>query len=115
MKALKTLVLMAVAFVAGGYAGSWYTLEQANQQIDQLALFGFASDLRHNVSVAESLQQGRTDEAMEQVEYLASTTYVVLCAKAQQPDAGVDLYVSEAITDAAGQLERTNCLPGHKL
>ena len=115
MKALPTLLLMTATFVAGGYAGSLYTLQKANQQIDNLALFSFATDLRHNVDVAEALQQGRTDDAMETVEYMASTTYAVLCAKAQQPDAGVDLYVSDAISDAAGQLQRKDCLGGRQL
>lgn len=115
MKALPTLLLMTATFVAGGYAGSFYTLHQANQQIDDLALFSFATGLRQNVDVAAALQQGRTDDAMATVEYMASTTYAVLCAKAQQPDADVDQYVSEAISDAAGQLQRTDCLGGRQI
>lgn len=115
MKALRNLLVIAVTFVAGAYAGSWYTLGQANQQLSKLTLFGFATDLRHNVAVAESLEQGRADDAMDAVNYVASTTYAVLCAKAQRADDGLDVYVSEAITAAAGQLDRADCMQGHQL
>lgn len=112
MRVLRQSLIIGVSLLAGLAAGMHYAHYRAGQALDEMTLYDFATGMHSNMGVVKALRDGRQDDALAQLEYAVSTSLAYLCAEARRPEAQFDLYVSQAIADAAEGLQRQDCLDG---